>query len=617
MWLYDTPTLRFLDVNDAAIAEYGFTRDEFLGMSIKDIRPESEIPALVRDVHEAAPGRTRRGVWRHRRKDGTLLFAEITTFVFAANGRPQAMVLAHNVSDRIKAEEALRQSQASLQSLVDNAPFGICQSSVTADRFQSANAAFCKMMGDYRPEELLRVKISTELYADPEERSRIVDIMRRHARVNGVETTMLRRDGSKIRVRIWGSLVADDKGVLDIFEGYVEDLTEQSELEQQVRQVQKLEAVGRLAGGVAHDFNNILVVIKLSTEMMLGHVTPDSPLSKPLLQVSNAADRAASLTRQMLAFGRQQIMQDRIINVNHVVTETSRMLRRIIGEDIALVTKLSDRLENSRLDPNQVGQVIMNLAVNARDAMPNGGTLHLETATVDLDDTYIATHPQVRPGRFVLLAVTDTGTGIDKAVLPRIFDPFFSTKEIGKGTGLGLSIVYGIVKQSGGYIWVYTEPGHGTTFKLYFPATTAVTDRVQARGEAAFSPSHQTVLLVEDDAAIRKNVSACLQQLGYVVLEAEDGEAALVICTAKSSNIDLVLTDLVMPRMGGHDLALALSKRCPEMRVLFMSGYTEDNAVRRDIVERGSAFLQKPFSVADLAAAVQQALLLQPLGTQA
>jgi PAS domain S-box-containing protein len=616
MWLYDTPTLRFLDVNDAAIAEYGFTRDEFLAMSIKDIRPESEIPALVRDVHEAAPGRTRRGVWRHRRKDGTLLFAEITTFVFAANGRPQAMVLAHNVSDRIKAEEALRQSQASLQSLVDNAPFGICQSSVTADRFQSANAAFCKMMGDYRPEELLRIKISTELYADPEERSRIVDIMRRHARVNGVETTMLRRDGSKIRVRIWGSLVADDKGVLDIFEGYVEDLTEQSELEQQVRQVQKLEAVGRLAGGVAHDFNNILVVIKLSTEMMLGHVTPDSPLSKPLLQVSNAADRAASLTRQMLAFGRQQIMQDRIINVNHVVTETSRMLRRIIGEDIALVTKLSDRLENSRLDPNQVGQVIMNLAVNARDAMPNGGTLHLETATVDLDGTYIATHPQVRPGRFVLLAVTDTGTGIDKAVLPRIFDPFFSTKEIGKGTGLGLSIVYGIVKQSGGYIWVYTEPGHGTTFKLYFPATTAVTDRVQARGEAAFSPSHQTVLLVEDDAAIRKNVSACLQQLGYVVLEAEDGEAALEICTAKSSNIDLVLTDLVMPRMGGHDLALALSKRCPEMRVLFMSGYTEDNAVRRDIVERGSAFLQKPFSVADLAAAVQQALLLHPLGTQ-
>ena len=256
-------------------------------------------------------------------------------------------------------------------------------------------------------------------------------------------------------------------------EAYLEDLTEQSALEQQIRAVQKLEAVGRLAGGVAHDFNNILVVIKLSTEMMLGQITPDSPLSKPLLQVANAADRAAALTKQMLAFSRRQMMQVRAVNVNSVVNDISHLLRRIIGEDIQLVTRMADNLANAKLDPDQLGQVVLNLAVNARDAMPRGGTLQIETANVELDETYVKTHPPVQPGSYVMLAVTDTGTGIAKSDLPHIFDPFFTTKEMGKGTGLGLSIVYGIVKQSGGYIWVYSEPGQGTTFKLYFPTTDA------------------------------------------------------------------------------------------------------------------------------------------------
>ena len=411
-------------------------------------------------------------------------------------------------------------------------------------------------------------------------------------------------------VRISGSLIRDADGA-EHFEGYVEDMTQQSTLEQQVRQVQKLEAVGRLAGGMAHDFNNILVVIKLSTELMLRQITPDNPLSKPLLQVSNAADRAAALTRQMLAFGRQQMMQTRIINLNSVVSETSHMLRRVIGEDIQLVTKLSDAVDNSRLDPDQVSQVILNLAVNARDAMPEGGTLHIETANVELDDAYAKTHPPVQPGRYVMLAVSDTGTGIDKSILPRIFDPFFTTKEVGKGTGLGLSIVYGIVKQSGGYIWVYSEPGHGTTFKLYFPATTAALESPVLRGETTFRPAGQTVLVVEDEAMIRSNVRECLQQLGYEVLEAESGEIALELCEEHRGKIDLVLTDLVMPGMSGHELAGELAQRHPEVKMLFMSGYTEDSAARRDILLRGSAFLQKPFSVGDLANAVQQALALR------
>ncbi len=467
-----------------------------------------------------------------------------------------------------------------------------------------------QILGGYTIDEALGLKISTQLYSDPKDRGRLIEVLRRNVRVQGYEISLRRRDGSIVPVRVTGFVTRNAQTDTEQFAGYVEDMTQQSVLEQQVRQVQKLEAVGRLAGGVAHDFNNILVVIKLSTELMLAQITPDNPLSKPLLQVSNAADRAAALTRQMLALGRQQIMQVRVINVNSVVSETSHMLRRIIGEDIRLVTKLCDTLDNSRLDPNQVGQVILNLAVNARDAMPEGGVLHLETSNAELDNAYSQEHPPVRPGRYVMLAVSDTGTGIDKSVLPRIFDPFFTTKDVGKGTGLGLSIVYGIVKQSGGYIWVYSEAGHGTTFKIYFPAITAELEIPVARSETFLEPGGRTVLIVEDEAMIRSNVRDCLQQLGYRVMEAENGDAALHICDCLPGKIDLVLTDLVMPGMGGHQLAGELAQRHPQVRMLFMSGYTEDSAARREILLQGSAFLQKPFSVADLSNAVHQALVL-------
>jgi PAS domain S-box-containing protein len=515
-------------------------------------------------------------------------------------------------SQRHAVEEALRASQAQLQSLVDNAPLGICRTSLEGDRFETLNSTLREMLGGYSLDEALELQISKQVWADPKERSRLIELMQRNRTIKAFETNFRRRDGSIIPVRLSGSFLRGADGA-GHFEGYVEDMTQQSTLEQQVRQVQKLEAVGRLAGGMAHDFNNVLVVIKLSTELMLRQITPDNPLSKPLLQVSSAADRAAALTRQMLAFGRQQMMQTRIINLNSVVSETSHMLRRVIGEDIQLVTKLCEKVDNSRLDPDQVSQVILNLAVNARDAMPEGGTLHIETSNVDLDDAYTKAHPPVQPGRYVMMAVGDTGTGIDKAILPRIFDPFFTTKDVGKGTGLGLSIVYGIVKQSGGYIWVYSEPGHGTTFKLYFPATTAALEGQVARNETSPRPAGQKVLVVEDEAMIRCNVRECLQQLGYHVLEAENGEIAMQLCAKHQGQIDLVLTDLVMPGMSGHELAGELAQRHPKIRMLFMSGYTEDSAARRDILLKGSAFLQKPFSVGDLSNAVQQALAMRAI----
>ena len=611
MWVQDCETLRFLKVNDAAITAYGYSREEFLGMTLLDIRPPDDAPAFLKEVSYRQSGYRNAGIWRHRRKDGTVIAAEVLTFEFEANGHLQKLILALDVTERCRVEKALRDSEASLKSLVEGAPFGIGQSSLEGNRLATLNAALRKILGGYTLEEALQLNISQQVYADPRERDRLIEVLRRNRKIDGWEVSLRKRDGSTVPVRLTGSLVKGDNDE-DFFHAYVEDMTQQSSLEQQVRQVQKLEAVGRLAGGMAHDFNNILVVIKLSTELMLDQTTPESPFSKPLLQISKAADRAAALTRQMLAFGRQQMMQPRVINLNAVVSETTQMLRRVIGEDIQLVTILGDNVENSRLDPDQVTQVILNLAVNARDAMPDGGMLHLETSTVDLDEAYAREHPAIQPGRYVMLAVSDTGTGIDKSIQPRIFDPFFTTKELGKGTGLGLSIVYGIVKQSGGYVWVYSEPGHGTTFKLYFPATTKSAERPQLRSDGFARPAGETLLLVEDDVTIRSNMSECLVQMGYRVVEAESSAAAMSLCAELEGKVDLVLTDLVMAGKGGYELARDLAERYPGTRVLFMSGYSEDSAARRDILLRGSPFLQKPFSVADLAKAVQSALIAAP-----
>ena len=494
-------------------------------------------------------------------------------------------------------------------SLVDRAPFGICRSSLSRDQFASVNSAFCRMLG-YSEEELLAMRLSERLYSDTPNRFELMDLLVRDHRFNAQETSLRRKDGSVARVRMTAYLTRNQQGDLDDVESYFEDLTEQSVLEQQIRAVQKLEAVGRLAGGVAHDFNNILVVIKLSTEMMLAQVTPENPLTRSLLQVSHAANRAASLTKQMLAFSRRQVMQARVVNINNVVSDTLHMLRRMIGEDVQLVTRLAEHLSNTRLDPDQLSQIVFNLAVNARDAMPSGGTLEIETADVELDEVYAKSHPPMQPGNYVLLVVKDSGSGIAKDNLPHVFEPFFTTKEMGKGTGLGLAIVYGIVKQSGGYIWVYSDPGMGTTFKLYFPVTSSNVSAEPHNTSVADLPEGETVLVVEDDAAIRVNVCDCLKHLGYTVLEAASGEAALKIC--ESSKVDLMMTDLVMPGMSGRETATRVSFRHPEIRVMYTSGYTEDGVARRELLQDGITFLEKPYTVADLARTVRRALFARP-----
>jgi PAS domain S-box-containing protein len=479
-------------------------------------------------------------------------------------------------------------------------------------RFISVNPAFCAMLG-YTENELLAITPSEQIFAPIRNRAEIAELLRRDRRLRAEETLLCGKSGNTVRVRVTAFAIPNEHEELDEVQAYIEDLTEQSALEQQIRAVQKLEAVGRLAGGIAHDFNNVLVVIKLSTEMMLSQITPDSPLTRSLLQVSTAADRAAALTRQMLAFSRRQVMQSRVVNINSVVDDTLHMLRRLIGEDIELVTRLAERLANTNLDPDQLTQIILNLAVNSRDAMPNGGTLQIETCNVALDETYAQSHPPVLPGSYVMLSVSDTGSGISKEDLTRIFDPFFTTKEAGKGTGLGLAIVYGIVKQSGGYIWVYSEPGLGTTFKLYFPVTQSSPVRTPSISGFPNQPHGETILVVEDDADIRANVRDCLRHLGYRTFEASSGEEALALCEQIDGKVDLIMTDLVMPGISGYDTAEVLSLRFPEIQLLFTSGYTEDSATRRALLRGAAAFLEKPYTVADLARAVQRALTRKPI----
>ncbi|MDQ6770640.1 MAG: PAS domain S-box protein [Gemmatimonadota bacterium] len=407
------------------------------------------------------------------------------------------------------------------------------------------------------------------------------------------------------------SPVLDERGRVLGFVRVSIDLTERRNLEEQFRQSQKMDAVGRLAGGIAHDFNNLLTVIRLNTEIILEGFDPTDPRSDDVKQIKSAAERASSLTRQLLAFSRKQILQPRVLDMNSVVGTVEPMLRRLIGEDISITSQCSAR-GYLVADPGQLEQVLVNLVVNARDAMPQGGRINIETRNVELDDNYTSEHAPVVSGRYVMLAVGDTGVGMNRDTREHAFDPFFTTKEAGKGTGLGLATVYGIVKQSGGYVWIYSEPGHGTTLKLYFPEVSAAA-AFGGAGEpsiAAKTPNRgsETILLVEDEEAVRGLASRILERQGYRVIPAQHGREAMEIASREMGQIDLVLTDIVMPGMNGRGLVERLSGIRPTIKSLYMSGYTDDDIIRRGFIEPSKSFLQKPFTSEALLQTVRKVL---------
>jgi signal transduction histidine kinase/CheY-like chemotaxis protein len=417
------------------------------------------------------------------------------------------------------------------------------------------------------------------------------------------------KEGRLISCEWYNTPLVDEAGRVLGVASLVQDVTERVALEDRLRQSQKMEAVGRLAGGIAHDFNNLLTVILGYSQILTDGVPAGSRLAESTTQIKSAAERAAGITRQLLAFSRKQVLSPRVINLNEVMLSLDSLLRRLIGEDIEVLTVPANDLGSVRADPGQIEQVIMNLALNARDAMPAGGKLTLETSNVDLDSSYARDDVPVEPGRYVMLAVSDSGEGMSEETQSRIFEPFYTTKEVGKGTGLGLSMVYGIVKQSGGYIWVYSEPHRGTTFKIYLPRTEqpAETTVVEKR-PSNVQRGTETILLVEDDPQLRQLSSTVLAHCGYDMLVAASPEEGLAICQSNHKDIRLLVTDVVMPRMNGRQLAEKIVAVCPKVRVLYISGYTNNAIVHYGVLDPGLWFLPKPFSLSALVAKVREVL---------
>jgi signal transduction histidine kinase/CheY-like chemotaxis protein len=425
-----------------------------------------------------------------------------------------------------------------------------------------------------------------------------------------VELLNYRKDGTPFWNSLALSAVKDAGGAVTHIVGVQTDVTSRRTLEGQFLQAQKMEAVGRLAGGIAHDFNNVLSVILSYADMIVGDLKPEEPMRADVQEIRTAGLRAADLTKQLLAFSRQQVLETRVLNLNEVLGGMEKMLGRLLGADIALTMLPGQGLDNVKADPSQLEQVVMNLAVNAHDAMLLGGSLTIETANVQLDDDYASAHHGVVPGSYVELAVSDDGTGMSKETMSRIFEPFFTTKGLGKGTGLGLATVFGIVKQSAGHIFVYSEPGKGTTFRIYLPRVGGEPEASHALAVTAPEAERLggTILLVEDEDQVRSLARTILRRQGYVVLDAPNGGEALLICERHAANIDLLLTDVVLPRMSGRELAERLAPLRPTMKVLYMSGYTDDAILQHGIIDSGVAFLQKPLTPASLTRKVREVL---------
>jgi PAS domain S-box-containing protein len=525
--------------------------------------------------------------------------------------------------ERKRADVALRESEARLARAQETAHLGSWELTLTSLEDVDQNALWWsdevyRIFG-YLPGE---VRVSNELFfrsVPAAEVPRIQEAIQKSLRDGGayfIRHRVIRPDGTERVVEERSTVVRDSAGRPTRMVGTVLDVTERQRLEEQLLQAQKMDAVGRLAGGVAHDFNNLLTAIIGSADLLRERLPDNHPERVEADEIRAAALRAADLTRQLLAFSRRQILAPQVLHLNRVVAGMNKMLRRLIGEDIEFRCVLTPELGAVRADPGQIEQVIMNLVVNARDAMPRGGTLTIETANVELDEAYGAEHVPVARGHHVLLSVSDTGVGMDGRTQARLFEPFFTTKAQGQGTGLGLSTVYGIVKQSGGYIWVFSELGRGSTFKVYLPRVASETESPLAAQSQPRLPEvpggRETLLIVEDQAEVRRLTEKVLKARGYTVLVAENGPEALRMAEQHAGPIDLLLTDVVMPQMSGREVGMLLGAVRPKLKVLYLSGYADESIVHRGVLEPGLAFLQKPFSPESLARKVREMLDAPP-----
>ena len=593
--------------------------EKVLGYSVEELKSTSAFAQIhPEDVErvKAADDQTRKTgsgntvEYRLRHKDGSWrVFESTASIIYSAKGPTGKLVIVNrDVTERRNAVEALKRSEASFRSVVEHAPYGICRADRDGNLLE-ANPALHRMLGSENPEGLLTRNLSTDVFSDPRDFARLTELVESSRDFRDVELTWRKLDGSPLTVQCSGRGISESKQLAGHLELFAQDVTGRMILERQLRMAGKMEAIGRLSGGIAHDFNNLLGVIIGYSKLIRQRVDPrQTELVEFAEEVEKAGQRAAALTRQLLAFSRQQILTPVILDLNALVSDMQKMLPRLIGEDVALEIDLYPDLGTVKADRSQIEQVIMNLAVNARDAMPTGGKLRIETANAQIDELYARHHAGAKPGRYVLLTVSDSGIGMTPETVTHIFEPFFTTKEMGKGTGLGLATIYGIVKQSGGYIWVDSTLGEGSTFRIFLPLVLEEPTLQESPQKTTESGGNETILLVEDAEPLRKLASRFLENHGYRVLQARDGNEALAVTRNLTGPIDLLLTDVVMPGMNGRVLAERLLPRYPSMKVLYMSGYTDSFIAGHGVLEPGIALIHKPFGEEALLATVKKVL---------
>ncbi len=597
-------------VNDSFCRMVGYDaealQDKTTAMLYPDVREFERVGRQLYDRKDEA--RISRVTTRLVLKDGSIMHCLLQA-ASIDDDHPELgkLVAVMDVTELKQMADALEESEERYRRYFEE-DLAAAYVSTPQGQLLSCNPAFVRIFGFSSVEQAIMCDLHL-LYPEPAMMESFLGLLRKVKKMEHHHNQRCRSDGNIIHVieNAVGSF--NRQGELVEIKGYIIDATHQKNLEEQLRQSQKMEAIGRLAGGIAHDFNNLLTAITGYADSLVSGLKHDDTLGKSAREIRKASERAASLTSQLLAFSRKQVLQPKILSLGTVISGMEEMLRRFMGEDIELLTGIPSGLWPIKADRGQIEQVVMNLAVNARDAMPDGGRLIIEASNIELDTTYAKLHMSVSPGSYVMLAVSDTGTGMTDDVMAHLFEPFFTTKGEGRGTGLGLATVYGIVKQSDGHIWVYTEPGKGATFKVYLPrAEGGVHDLSPVTDNVTHACGHETILLVEDDDLVRDMICDGLRRNGYKVLNASHGGDALRICSEFSGPIHLLLTDVVMPGMNGRELAERIAESHPQIKTLFISGYTDRAIVHNGVLDPETDFLQKPFNMEMLARKVREIL---------
>lgn len=610
MWVYDLDSLAFLAVNDAAISHYGYSRNEFLAMTIKDIRPVEDVPRLLENIELMRNGVDNAGIWRHIRKDGSIIEVEITSHALLFDQRRAEMVLAHDVTERRLAEASLAASAANFRrlsqefhGLLDAIPDSLML--LNRDlKVLWVNRAAAENIGD-NPEALAG-RLCYGLWYGRTSPCEPCPILESFATGKRRSETITRPDG-----RIWDIRtvpLTDEQGIITNVIELKRDITEHRQIEEQFRHSQKLEGIGQLAGGIAHDFNNVLTAVVGFAGLLQMQMDKSDPLIHYADEIMAAGQRGAALTQQILALSRKQVLNMKPANLNEIIRDLEKMLQRLLREDISIKLNLFSKDLLIFADASQIDQVLINLATNARDAMPEGGKLSIATEPFVMDRDYVEMCGYGSPGEYALITISDTGCGMDPDTKSRIFEPFFTTKEVGRGTGLGLAVVHGIVKQHNGYIDIYSEVGKGTIFKIYLPLTEHASYETHEKHDNQIRGGTETVLIAEDDAALRALSRSVLSHYGYNVIDAVDGEDAVLKFDRNKDSIELVILDGIMPNMNGREAFDEIRKLCPDMKAIFMSGYAKDIFTYDGIPDRAAVFIQKPVTPNSLLRKVREAL---------